>query len=128
MKIIQPVMSSCIMLFKKLYIFEVKVFKVLHINVRPWMLIIVYINQSVVSVVLHYYMLRNKQFRGHSLYNMTSVVVLFAYLIKLNISTTSAVTKILPKRLYCCFKDLHNESTIMLSKIWFHKHFKECTV
>ena len=49
------------------------------------MLIIAYINQIAVSVVLHYYMLRNKQFHRHSLYCMTSVVVLFSYPIKLNI-------------------------------------------
>ena len=39
-------------------------------------------------LILHYFML---------LYNMTSVVVLFAYLIKLNISTRNEFTKILPK-------------------------------
>ena len=34
---------------------------------------------------------------------MTSVAVLFAYQIKLNISTWKRVTKILPKKLYCHF-------------------------
>ena len=35
-------------------------------------------------------------FHVYSLYSMTLVVVLFAYLIKLNISTRKGVTKILP--------------------------------
>ena len=43
-------------------------------------------------------MLRNKL--RHSLYSMTSVVVLFVYRIKLNISTGKRVTKILSKMLY----------------------------
>ena len=34
---------------------------------------------------------------------MTSVVVLFAYPIKLNVLTKNGVTKILPKKLHCHF-------------------------
>ena len=46
---------------------------------------------------------------------MTSVVVLFAYQIKLNILTRKTVTTILPKKLYCYFN---------LEEISFYKHFK----
>ena len=67
------------------------------------MLNIAYIHSSVVSDTFHYYMLQNKQSNSHSLYSMTSVVVLFAYPIKLNILTRNAVTKILPKKLYFYF-------------------------
>ena len=67
------------------------------------MLNIAYTHVSVVLVIFHYYMLQNKQSNSHSLYSMTSVVVLFAYPIKLNISTRNGVTKILPKKLYCYF-------------------------
>ena len=56
------------------------------------MLNIAYIHASVVLVIFHYYTLQNKQFNRYSLYSMTSVVVLFAYLIKLNISTRRGVT------------------------------------
>ena len=48
---------------------------------------------------------------------MTSVVVLFAYQIKLNIS--KRVKKILPKKLYCKF----NLSLQCKDRISFHKHF-----
>ena len=64
------------------------------------MLNIAYTHASVVLVILHYYMLQNKQFNRYSLYSMTSVVVLFAYPVKLNISTRKWVTQILPKKLY----------------------------
>ena len=63
------------------------------------MLNIVYTHGSVVLVIFHYYMVQNKQFNRYS-YSMTSVVVLFAYPIKSNISTRKEVTKILPKKLY----------------------------
>ena len=63
------------------------------------MLNIAYTHGSGVLVVLHYYMLQNKQSQSHSLYSMTSVVVLCAYGIKLNISTTKGVTKIQPTKL-----------------------------
>ena len=48
-------------------------------------------------------MLRNKHAHSHSLYNITSVVVLFAYQIMLNISASIGVTKILQKKLYYRF-------------------------
>ena len=67
------------------------------------MLNIAYTHASVVLVLFHYYMLQNKQSNGYSLYSMTSVVVLFAYPIKLNISTRKGVTKILPKKLHYNF-------------------------
>ena len=54
------------------------------------MLNIPYTHASVVLVILHYYMLQNKQSNRYSLYRMKSVVVLFAYAIKLNISTIKA--------------------------------------
>ena len=48
----------------------------------------------------HYIYATNKQSNRYSLYGMTSVVVLFAYPVKLNISTRKGVTEILPKKLY----------------------------
>ena len=62
------------------------------------MLNIAYTHASVVLVIFHYHMLQNKQSDRHSLYSMTSVVVFFAYPIKLNIST-----KILLKKLHYSF-------------------------
>ena len=67
------------------------------------MLNIAYTYASIVLVIFYYHMLQNKQFNRHSLYSMTSVVVLFAYPVKLNILTRNGVTKILPKKLYCYF-------------------------
>ena len=67
------------------------------------MLNIAYTHASVVLVIFHYYMLQNKQSNKYSLYSMRSVVVLFAYPIKLNISTRKRVTKILPKKLHYNF-------------------------
>ena len=49
--------------------------------------------------------MQDKQFNRHSWliiqYCVTSLVVLFAYPIRLNISTRNGVTKIVPKKLYC---------------------------
>ena len=58
------------------------------------MLNIAYTHASVVLVIFYliYYMLQSKQSNRHSLYSMTSVVVLFPYPIKLNISTRKGVT------------------------------------
>ena len=67
------------------------------------MLNIAYAHASVILVIFHYYILQNKQFNKHSLYSMTSVVVLFVYSIKLNISTKNRVTKILLAMLCCYF-------------------------
>ena len=57
-----------------------------------FMLNIAYTRASMVLVIVHYYMLQNTQSNRYSLYSMTSVVVLFAYPIKLNISTRKEVT------------------------------------
>ena len=57
------------------------------------MLNVAYIHASVVLVIFHHHMLQNKQSDRHSLYSMTSVFVLFAYLIKLNILTRNRVTR-----------------------------------
>ena len=64
------------------------------------MLNIAYTHASVVLVIFRYHMLQNKQSDRHSLYSMTSVVVFFAYPIKLNILTRNRVTKTLPKKLH----------------------------
>ena len=69
-------------------------------------------------------MLQNKRSNSHSLYSMTSVVVLFAYPIMLNSSTRNGVTKILPRKLYCYLSDVSNTTIKMSDKISFHKHFK----
>ena len=67
------------------------------------MVIISDIRASIVLVILHRKKLRNMLFHSHSLYSMKSVIVLFAFPVKLNISTGKGVTKILPKKLYCHF-------------------------
>ena len=80
---------------------------------------------SVVLVIFHYYLLQNKQSNSDSLYSMTSVVVLFAYPIKLNILTRNGVTKILPigRSYIVILLDLPNTTIKMLDEISFHKHF-----
>ena len=56
---------------------------------------------------------------------MTSVVVLFAYAVKLIISTRNVVTEILPKKFYILIlTDLSNAIKKMLDKISFHKQCK----
>ena len=55
------------------------------------MLNMAYTNPIVVLFILYNHML-NKQSNRYSLYSTTSVVVLFAYLIKSNISTRKGVT------------------------------------
>ena len=64
------------------------------------MLNIAYTHTSVVLVVFHYYMLKNIQSNRHSLYGMTSVAVLFAHPIKVNISTRKEDTQLLQRKLY----------------------------
>ena len=56
------------------------------------MLTVAYTHASVVLVIFHYYLLQNKQCNRYSLYSMMLVVVLFAYPMKLNISTRKGVT------------------------------------
>ena len=50
-------------------------------------------------------MLQNRQSHRHSPCSVMSHVVLFAYPIKLNVSTKNRVTKILEKKLYVIFSD-----------------------
>ena len=69
------------------------------------MLITANTHASVILVILHDHMLKNKQSHRPSLYSMTSLVVLFAYPIKLTLSTRNTVRKILSKS-YCDFNDL----------------------
>ena len=59
-----------------------------------------------------------------SLCIMTSVVVLFTYQIKLNISTRKRVATILPKKLHCYFTLSLRCNKKTLDKISLHKHFK----
>ena len=49
------------------------------------------------------YLFKSMKLFEKSLCIMTSVVVLFAYQKKLNISTRKRVTTIVPKKLYCHF-------------------------
>ena len=63
------------------------------------MLNIAYTHVSVVLVIFHNYILQNKQSNSRSLCSMTSLVVSFSNQIKLNISKSKAVTKILSKKL-----------------------------
>ena len=64
-------------------------------------------------------MLKNKQSHRHSLCSAMSHV-LFAYPVKLSISTRSRVTKILQKKFFREFK--FNP----IKKISFHRHFNIC--
>ena len=57
------------------------------------MLIIAYPHASVVLVISRCCMLRNEESPRHLLYSVTSVAVLFANIIKLNISTKKEVKK-----------------------------------
>ena len=86
------------------------------------MLNIAYTHASVVLVIFHYYMLQNKQSNTYSLYGMTSVVVLFAYPIKSNISTRE-LHKFYQRSCIIILTDLSNAIKKMLDKISFHKHF-----
>ena len=56
------------------------------------MLNLAYAHATLVLVIFHYGMLQNKQSNRYSLYSMTSVILLFAYPIKLNVSTGKRVT------------------------------------
>ena len=91
------------------------------------MLKIAYTHASVVLVIFHYHMLQNKQFNRHSLYSMTSVVVLFAYPIKSNISTRKRVTyyKFYQRSCIIILTHLSNAIKKMLDKTSLHKHFKD---
>ena len=86
------------------------------------MLNIAYTHASVVLVIFHYCTLQNKQSNRYSLYSMTSVVVLFAYPIKSNISTRES-HKFCQRSCIIILTDLANAIKKMLDKISFHKHF-----
>ena len=88
------------------------------------MLNIAYTHAGVVLVIFHSCMLQNKQSNRYSLYSMTSVVVLFTYLIKLNISTRKELNKFYQRSCIIILTDLSNAIQKMLDKISFHKHFK----
>ena len=70
------------------------------------MLNIAYTDASVDLAIFHYYMLQNKQSNRHSLYGMTSLVVFFAYPIKLNISVENVASRtvVLDKITHICLK------------------------
>ena len=87
---------------KRLIYFEVV--KLLQINEEAQLSVIAYAHTSAVLVISYCYTVQNKQSHRHSLCSVMSHVVLFAYSIKLNISTRSRVTKVLQKKLYCEFK------------------------
>ena len=87
------------------------------------MLNVAYTHASVVLVIFHYYMLQNKQSIRYSLYSMTSVVVLFAYPIKLNISTRKELHKFYQRSCIIILTHFSNAIKEMLDKISFHKHF-----
>ena len=82
-----------------------------------------YTHASVVLVIFHYYMVQTKQSNSHSLYSMTSVVVLFAYPTKLTILTRNGVKKLYERSYIVILSDLSNTTIKMLDKISFHKHF-----
>ena len=77
------------------------------------MLNIGYTHASVVVGIFDYRMVQNKQFNRYWVYSVMSVVVLFAYAIKLKMLTTKGVTWILWKMLcndfkLCCQCDEQN--------------------
>ena len=89
MQIIQCVTSHCIMNFEKNFIY-LMVVKPFNINESG---IVVNHNLCTYKCSFSYFLLLyNKQSYIHSLYNAMSQVVLFAYPIKLNISTKNRVT------------------------------------
>ena len=88
------------------------------------MLNIAYTHTNVVVVTFHYYMLQNKQSNRYLLYSITSVVVLFAYPIKWNISTRKELRKFYQRSFIIILTDLSNAIKKMLDKISFYKHFK----
>ena len=71
-------------------------------------------------------MLQNKQSNRYSLYSMTSVAVLFAYPIKLNISTRKEY--LYQRSCVIILIDLSNAIKKMLDKISFHKYYKVFTL
>ena len=81
------------------------------------MLNIAYTHASV--VIFHDYMPQNKQSNRYSLYSMTSVVVLFAYPIKLNISTRKELHKFYQRSCMMILTDLPNSIKKILDKIRF---------
>ena len=91
MKVTQSVTSLCIITFQKILI----VLKsTQNITLRYLGL---YVKHSLQTYkcsfgYFSFYVPQNKQTNGYSLYGMTSVVALFAYPIKLNISTKKGVT------------------------------------
>ena len=56
-----------------------------------------------------------------SLCRMTSVVVLFSYPVKLNISTSKTVTKLYERSYRVILNDLHNAIDKLWEKISLHK-------
>ena len=89
---------------------------------------ITYTHASVVLVIFHYYVLQNKQSNRYSLYSITSVVVLFAYQIKLNILTRKELRKFYQRSCIIILTDFPNAIKKMLDKISFHKHFEHSLV
>ena len=107
MKITQPVRSLCIITFQKSFI-DLKSTQ----------------NITLKFGFFQYCMLQNKQSNRYSLYSMTSVVALFAYPIKSNISTRKGV-KFYQRSCRIILTDLPNAMKKILDKISFHKHFNE---
>ena len=91
------------------------------------MLNIAYTHASVVSAIFHLFIVCYKisNLIDTHLYSMASVVVLFAYPIKSNISTLSReLHKFYQTSCAIILTDLSNTIKEMLEKISFHKHFK----
>ena len=91
MKITQPLTSLCIITFQKSFInfksTQNTTFKCLGLDIKHSL------HTCKCSFgYFHNHMLQNKQSNKYSLYSMKSVVVLFAYQIKLNVPTRKGVT------------------------------------
>ena len=81
MKVIQPVTSLCIITFQKIFI-DLKSTQSIRLEYLG-MYVKHRLTHASVVLVIFYFMLQNKQSNGYSLQSMASVVVLFAYPIKL---------------------------------------------
>ena len=110
-------------IFSKIFM-DLKVAKTLHINTQTRMLIIAYTHVSVVLVILHYYMLRNKKSHKHSLYSMTLVVVLFAFGLWISWEGTE-IQRFYQRSSISILTDHSIALNKMLDKISLHKHFSK---
>ena len=86
------------------------------------MLIIAYINQIAVSVVLHYYMLRNKQFHKNSLHDIGGCVIFISN--KIEYLGKKRNYKNSTKEAILSFESIFTMRINKMQNLEFHKHFE----